>query len=101
MYNCSFTLSRDLCDFLYLIYQRTLHSCFCIVSIAYGVSQCVRYVLDYNILFAVRGNKSGNNQNAWHGGLMLKELSVRVARMSEKDCKLCEGYCVLVPDGPS
>ena len=58
------------------------------VCIACGVSQCVRYVLDsldYNILFAVRGNSSGNNQNASHGGLVLKELSVRVERLSTED----------------
>ena len=42
-------------------------------------------MLDYNILFAVRVNSSGNIESASHGGLMLKELSVRVERLSKKD----------------
>ena len=64
---------------------------------AYGVSQCVRYMyctwyiihvcvsLGLRILFVVCGKSSGSNQNASHGGLILKELSVRVERLSTKD----------------
>ena len=70
----------DLVWFTNVLYVRVI-----VWRVSLMVSHNVWGMLDYNILFAVRVNSSGNIESASHGGLMLKELSVRVERLSKKD----------------